>query len=290
MSIDVRRIACVVVLYKPSRSILDFITEFSNFGYQMVLVNNSCDLDLLTDLSELSNVDVLGEGSNVGLAAALNIGMEFSFEKLFCNWTILFDQDSSPNSEMPRDMVIELSDIANNQIASISPSLIDQKAFSAVCTTPTIFSKTRPGSAPTSGTLITQWAWQKVGPMLEGLFIDGIDHEWCFRSCSKGFKVMISSRQTMIHNMGEFGFNFFGKYKPIHRSPLRHYFIVRNTIYLSKLSYIPFRWRLFELLKTIRRVLTYVILSTNPWRSVRLIAKAIFDGVRGKLGSLNGVA
>lgn len=191
---------------------------------------------------------------------------------------------------MPYELSVELAKkMTNEKIASISPVLIDQKAPNAYCPTRHLFNRADPGSVPTSGTLIPKDAWLKIGPMLDDLFIDGIDHEWCFRACSLHFNVIVSTEHSMVHNMGDSGFSLFGVYKPIHRSPARHYFIVRNAIFLSSLSYIPLKWRILELFKTIRRFFAYILFSTNRPQSLRLMGRAIYDGVLKKLGPLDSV-
>ena len=128
-------------------------------------------------------------------------------------------------------------------------------------------------------------AYQAGVPMMEELFIDGIDHEWCFRAWSKGYAVRVSNRVTMLHDMGDASLNYFGRYKPVHRSPVRHYYVVRNTLYLTRLAYLPLGWRLRELLKTPRRIAAYVLFSSDRWRTVRLIAHALCDGLAGRMGA-----
>lgn len=82
MQFDSRLIACVIVLFEPAHSVFHLVASLSRFGYSVVLVNNTCDQGLLTKLSEISNVHVLGQGRNLGLARAINSGVDFSFEVL----------------------------------------------------------------------------------------------------------------------------------------------------------------------------------------------------------------
>jgi rhamnosyltransferase len=93
----------------------------------------------------------------------------------------------------------------------------------------------------------------------------------------------------MIHDMGDIGINYWGQYKPIHRSPIRHYYIIRNTLYLVRLTYVPIRWKLVELLKTFRRIMAYLVFSSDRLASVRLIFLGIFDGLCGRLGAFSNL-
>jgi rhamnosyltransferase len=167
----------------------------------------------------------------------------------------------------------------------MGPMLVDRKDLSATYAQNKLeFMGKMPSTIPTSGTLIPSAVWRDVGPMLDDLFIDAIDHEWCLRAQNKGYQIRLSRNLTMIHDMGDASLKVFGKYKPIHRSPVRHYYIIRNTLYLMHLDYLPIKWRIAEFAKTIRRVLLYLVISSDRIKSFKLIGYAILDGLRGRLG------
>lgn len=279
-------VACVFILYNPQHNFEQRIQDLAAVGFTIILVSNAAPPDLLDRLSQSLSVHVLVNGNNVGLATALNRGIVFAFNDPNIQFVALFDQDSSPADSLPLALAQELVD---SDSACLGPLLIDEKKpFASYPHTSSVFTKSNPGSIPTSGTVISKGSWATVGPMLDDLFIDGIDHEWCFRACSKGLVVRRSEIHTMKHNMGDVGINLFGTYKPIHRSPFRHYFIVRNSIYLASLPYIPLKWRLLELFKTVRRIFVYAIVSTNRLETIQLLAKAIQDGLFKRLGPLKG--
>ena len=277
----------VIILYHPAPEVLKTIQSLSQQVDKVVVVVNAASDEILLSIQAINNVVVIKNSSNVGLATALNSGIEFSFGELQSEFVVLFDQDSQPPVGFVNELVSEFVGTKNLNLACIGPKLVDVKGGNAEYGKNNVqFDIQSPRSIPTSGTLIAREAFIKVGPMMDALFIDGIDHEWCFRAYSRGFVVKVSDKVEMQHNMGDVGVNFFGQYKPIHRSPFRHYFIVRNAIYLSSLSYIPLKWRIVELIKTVRRICVYSVVSVNRLQSIKLIAKAIHDGIFKKLGPL----
>jgi rhamnosyltransferase len=102
-----------------------------------------------------------------------------------------------------------------------------------------------------------------------------------------GLKVYVDNKIEMKHNMGEDGMDWFGVYKPIYRSPVRHYYIVRNTLAMFRIQYVPMRWKTQEFLKLIRRIIFYVIFSNNRVQTLKNIIQAFSDGLSGKMGVKN---
>lgn len=282
---DSHKIACVVVFYNPAPEALDSVTRLSSRGYPVVVVVNHASEDTIFALERLSSVYPIINGANFGLATALNQGVALAFDQLNVDYVALFDQDSLPDCELPILLASELEQFPSNTVACIGPMLQDRKDPRAVYAQNNLaFHGVMPAAIPTSGTLISLNAWRKVGPMMDSLFIDGIDHEWCLRAKHKGYQIRLSRTVTMLHDMGDTSVRVFGKYKPIHRSPIRHYFIIRNSLFLATLNYLPLKWRIFELAKTIRRVAAYLVVSSDRSMSLKLIIKAVTDGIRGRLG------
>ena len=280
----VKAISCVVVLYHPADSVLTLVDTLVTGGCAVVVVVNGASVEILQKLQATSSVSVIDNQGNLGLAKALNQGIERAFMVNRSDYVALFDQDSMPDADLPHLLAGELMR-AGSQVACMGPQLIDRKNTGARYHTNRVTALDEPCSIPTSGTVISRAAYGVVGPMMEALFIDGIDHEWCLRAWSKGYSVRVSANVAMLHDMGDASLNYFGRYKPVHRSPLRHYYVVRNTLYLMRLTYLPLGWRLGELLKTPRRMAAYVVFSSNRWRSLRLIAHAVRDGIAGRMGA-----
>lgn len=278
-------IACVIVFFNPTALSMHTVSRLAAHAYPVVVVVNKADDAQVVALAGLAHVHVIQNAYNVGLATALNQGLGFAFSELAVDYVVAFDQDSVPDLTLPQQLAQELEADDSQRLACLGPMLVDRKSVNAAYT----YDQQKnlslgPRTIPTSGTLITRDSWHNVGPMLDDLFIDGIDHEWCFRAYAKGYRVGVSRHVAMLHDMGDTGVRVWGRYKPIHRSPIRHYFIVRNTLYLCSLAYVPAVWKMSELLKTVRRMVVYLLVSTNRMKTLKLMTRAVQDGVRGRLG------
>jgi rhamnosyltransferase len=276
-------IAVAVVLYHPSDSDLDNVTELATWGVNVVAVVNAISETQRRKLPSGPGVSgpgvsVIVNSSNLGLARALNQAVGAAIDA-GAHFVLMLDQDSRPTV----DMLDRLAGAAiaieakGRPLACVAPLLRDRKAVTDDKgeTVDTVTGVT----FATSGTMLTRRAWQEVGPMWEPLFIDGIDHEWCFRARAAGFETVLVPSAVMTHDMGEAAINVMGRFRPVHRSPVRHYFIVRNTLWLVGKRHIPIRWRLSELAKLAYRVPSYVVFSTDKIRTARNITAAIVDGV-----------
>jgi rhamnosyltransferase len=288
---DASVIGCVLVLYHPEELVVDTITRLAGAGYRVCAVINTADRDLIATLETIAGVNLIKNPCNIGLAAALNQGIVCAFDDSRVGFVTLFDQDSSPDCDLPKNLAQELLLLKLTETACISPSLQDKKALDSIYKTgKTSFVAEEVLTLPTSGTLIPRMVYERVGPMKNDFFVDAIDHEWCFRAQRLGIKRLVSSKTSMIHNMGDVAVNWFGQFKPVHHSPLRHYYIVRNHLYLVINGPAPFIWRCQEFFKLLRRIVFYPFASKSPKQSVQLILWAIYDGVAGNLGECGHVA
>ena len=72
----------------------------------------------------------------------------------------------------------------------------------------------------------------------EKLFIDEVDHEYCYRCILNGFRIIRFEHIFFEHFIGKSFFSgYFGliakRYRIIH-SPIRVYFMVRNYLFVKK--------------------------------------------------------
>ena len=283
-------IAAIVVLYNPTQGDIRNVKTLSTFDVNLIVVVNNTTRESLDCFSPTPDFDLLINKTNLGLSTALNQGISKAFEKKNIEYVLLLDQDSILTIESVNELKLSLELATKNNCnpGCIGPRLVDKKNnSSAIKFTPNNnFGYTLTNTIATSGMLIPKFVLQKVGGMREELCIDGIDHEWCFRAKSMGFNILISDNVSMQHDMGESGISLFGRYRPLYQSPTRHYYIIRNHLYLLKKKYIPVRWRIRELLKTLYRLVIYIIISNNRPLSASLATRAIKDAYCSRMGSI----
>lgn len=275
----------VVVLYRPDEDVLDFVKSYAGAVNPMVAVWNECAPGDAERLADVEGVIVHAMPSNVGLAAALNIGIADAFAR-GADRVLLLDQDSRPDGDMVRRLSVVMDEALRDGVhtAMIGPTLNDAKAGGVVNSAAAATGNYQPvARLATSGSLVDRAAWEAVGPMWEPLFIDCIDHEWCYRAGHKGFTILQATTVTMEHDMGDAGVNFLGRYKPIHRSPVRHYYIVRNTLWTARLGHVPKSFSLVELIKLGYRIPTYLLVSSSRAATASGMARATRDGLFGSI-------
>lgn len=268
----------IIVLYKPSVEVIDNIRNFSSTKNRIIAVVNEASDNIIQILCSLKNVDVIKNSENLGLATALNQGLNFALN-IDAEYILLLDQDSKPNFGMEFELRKKIKKIPH---CLISPTLVDIKHETKTINLSDDLVEVE-GMA-TSGTFMSSETARLIGPVRDELFIDGIDHEWCFRAKSLGIKLLQTKKTTMLHNMGDRGISYLGKHKPIHDNPIRHYYIIRNYFYLARLGYVPFRWKIIEFLKTLRRIPVYIITSKDKKKTSVMIIKGIYHGIIKKWG------
>ncbi len=265
--------AIVVVLYHPSEDDLVNLSRLADWDVHVVAVINAIG-NTGQALVPDAGVQVIDNPRNLGLARALNQGIGAAVGA-GSRYVLLLDQDSRPTRGMFDALLAAAVRMEGEgrPLACVAPLLRDRKATAGTG------DHAGDASFATSGTMLTRAGWESVGPMWEPLFIDGIDHEWCFRARARGRETVLVRDAVLEHDMGDKGINVLGRFRPIHRSPIRHYFIVRNTLWLARERHISARWRLGELVKLAYRVPSYILASSDRSRTIKNIVAAIADGV-----------
>ena len=122
--------------------------------------------------------------------------------------------------------------------------------------------------------------------MLEDWFIDHVDTEWCFRIRAKGWVLLGVPKTQLKHQLGDKISQvwFFG-WKPVaHHSPLRDYYMFRNSVLLVKKDYVPWRWKIYLVARLFLFWTFFIIYTPQRLNRMKMTAMGIFDGIRGHVG------
>lgn len=281
----------VVVLYHPDIvHINNLIKMFDESVWQLVLVDNtphSCNA-----LIE-GNVEYLHFPENVGIARAQNLGLQTLFDK-HVDYAFLLDQDSQFTSEIASTLLMQFKELRDVEpIAAIGPSIHCQFSNSVE---EGALQKGKYHSSNikevhqiiASGMLVSKEAFQAVGEKEERLFIDGVDHEWCWRAKSKGMKVFKSLSACMPHKQGDSRVTIMGvTFKQ--GSPIRLYYQFRNILTLVKRGYVPFYWKCRHVLAIPLRYLVNRYCFEQGKLRGYYMRKGLADGVCKKVGQISDV-
>lgn len=89
------------------------------------------------------------------------------------------------------------------------------------------------GFVISSGSIVAMDTFAAIGLMMEGLFIDYVDSEWCWRARNRGYKSFIDTTLHMPHKVGENERKVLG-FPVLCAKPFRYYYVYRNILLLYR--------------------------------------------------------
>lgn len=270
----------LVVLYHPDHRLLaDLLRSLSEQVGSVVLVDNSIDPLDSQILACYQQVKYIHMGFNVGIAAAQNIGIR---ELADVEYILFLDQDSTLPSGMVRDLLqcFAYSATCGKPVAAVGPVPVQVGSAETQVSTDGVHMVDQIIS---SGMLASVEVISCVGGMDESLFIDAVDHEWCWRARNHGYEILRSGRCLMPHRQGEGNYTFlFVRYRL--SSPVRLYYQFRNVFLLSRRRYVPLRWKLARILGMPAKMFVNSIYHTPRLQRLRFMVKGIYHGLTGLTG------
>lgn len=262
----ITNIAIVVVLYNPTKEQILHIdkirrVEDDNYRFNIIVVDNSTTINSPT-LQQ--NLFYISNGENKGIAYAQNVGIRQAKE-LKCDYVIFFDQDSEFSSDFIKNMILEYKRIKlhNNKIATLGPIIIDKHtelAYKNNIGADQSFSQV--DTIISSGSVVEISSFDIIGEMEDKLFIDLVDHEWCWRAKSLGYACYQTSAVTINHKVGNCSKSLFG-FPIIISSPIRYYYKYRNFLWLLKRPYVPLKWKIKETIRKSIELICVPIMAKN---------------------------
>jgi rhamnosyltransferase len=295
----------VTVTYNPDFTILREQLTSLHEQCRTVIIDNHSTEETFKPISDYCRVNDLVEiirlANNLGISNAQNIGIDHVMKNFSeARFVLLLDHDSIPGAEMIRGLEDEFQLVkkTESRIAAIGPLLFDprdKKHLGFYVIKNRLWKKIIPSknskpiechSLNSSGSLISLDTLLKIGLLEKDFFMDHGETEWCFRAIDKGYKIYGSARVTMDHLMGDAVCEYwlFGRRRMPYRSPLRHYYIARNSILLQKRSYIPITWKFWNVVKLIFTYGYFGFCCQESKEHRHYIWKGIHDGLKGITG------
>ena len=265
-----------------------------NFN-RVIIVNNTPEINLFSLQS--SQVTLINNSGNIGLSAALNIGI-LEAKKLGFKMVALLDQDTMLPPHFTKDMLRYInhyqgdktiaiySPIFHNHVIKETGKHINFNPFRLIRGT---VSKTKSYAKPhyviTSGSIIPIKVLDDVGLMRDELFIDFVDIEWCLRARKKGYEIVAINKVIIDHYLGDYAVHFMGHRYPIH-NPLRMYYYFRNAMYLYRLREVEFNWKFVDGARNIFRFMFYMLFVKDRPTYFKYIIKGYYHGLIKRMGKL----
>lgn len=298
MTSDVKNsVAAGIVLYKPDfKRLNENIYHLMQRLNTVILYNNDADLSQLKVPTKFKdNIVIIGNGSNNGIAYALNCIMNKADELRF-KWVITLDQDSI----IPQNMIDEYSKYLNcRKTAIICPQPIDnRRKYEKIITSP---EKEYVDMCITSGSCTNINIWKKVGKFDSWLFIDLVDNDFCKRIILSGYKILKLNSVILDHQYGTIVNRsklvekfFLDAGAALHSvnvaklsfkrvvNPLRIYYENRNVIYLNNKfkNYGGIGYKNHHCHTYAGFFLTFSVYSLLVGKNRKEIFRSIFYGIR----------
>jgi rhamnosyltransferase len=288
----------VVVTYQPAGSVIGNVKLLSDQFPAVVIVDNgSADSfqSLLAELEAMTGVSLVRNPSNLGIAAALNLGIRQA-QKMGFEWVATFDQDSTITPDYIESMMSAHEACPlRGQVALISPvHCASEKEWleREKAALPSPYSML--WVAMTSGSLIKMKVFDEGLWYDDALFIDYVDFDFCLRLGQRGYKTIQSARSCLIHNLGTLEKHSFLGLFPVSiksHSATRYYYIMRNRLVMYRRFAMRFpMWAAHDMLWLCMDWAKILLFESDKTAKLINAIKGFGDGIRGRLGPFTAAA
>ena len=294
-------VCAIVVTYHPDSEFPDRLARILPQVGALVIVDNGsneAELKMLREISAHPSITLVPNAENLGVARALNIGMQRA--ALNSSWALLLDQDSRVDADMVQSLLAVYAAFPDqDHLAVIGSGFRDLNGGSQATDIEIHREAAAAGNARanawievesviTSGSLLPLKAHAAIGPFREEFFIDYVDTDYCFRARAQDLRVIKTREPHMSHAIGaatRHGLMWMDRWTTNH-SPDRRYYGARNdTVMLREYGNYRFgSWALKSLgrrLRTCKRVALYEQMKAAK---INAVMHGWWDGVRAHMG------
>lgn len=279
-------IAAVMVLFHPDKELLKRnLSAITPQVGRVFIVDNTPGGNLNADNILKTSHTYIPLGKNTGIAAAQNVGiseaLKGGYESIY-----FLDQDSIS----PLDIILRLSrakrllENKNVKVGAIGPLPINRSnGLPYIPTTDKaegIEGLTEVRELISSGSLISSSTLKEVGGMMEELFIDGVDHEWCWRATAKGGYRFFVAKDIKFHHQLGIGDRRMLWWKVATPSPFRTYYLYRNIFILAYITYVPLGFKIKNAAKLAAKIFYYPLFISPRTEYARNIFRGVRDGLK----------
>lgn len=277
----------VVITYNGSDKIAQTLEKLKqNVNRIIVVDNNSQDNTLMIIHSlKLDNIYVLENKTNIGVAAALNMGAKYA-KKLGFPWILTMDQDSILEENVIEEMSKVYAAFSNDvkeKIACLAPIPI----LNGEIDISKNFDYYYKDYVITSGNLVDLNYLDIIGGYEEKLFIDSIDFDFSLKLRELNLLIIQCTKAIMHHELGELvEMKLFGVVYKIHiHSSLRKYYMSRNHIYiLKRFSKSNLKFCIKKTLSYILFIAQVILFESNKKTNLKAIFRGLQDGIKERYG------
>jgi len=286
------KITVVLVTYNPDLDLLGtIVNRLLAQGCSICIVNNSAGkLE-----GSYSGATVIDFFENKGIAFAQNTGMAWAFGENKSDFVLQMDQDSLPADDLVTSLVAAWGDLEKLglKVGLIGSQDIDRDTLLSSEAKINKGEKIpgtgliRVNEVLSSGSLIPKSTFELLGGPDARLFIDLVDFEYCWRINGLGLLVVKNPASRIYHKLGDGQIKILGLLAVGLPKPFRHYYSVRNTVYLILFGKAPFYWKASNTFKVLFKLIVYPITLPQGQERFNYIWKGLKDGVFKRFQIIN---
>jgi rhamnosyltransferase len=285
--LEKRSILAIVVTYYPGSGFAERFERLAGQVDAVLIVDNNSSPEAVSMLREAAarlEMHLIRNSDNLGVAAALNVGVAYAIANGY-QWALLFDQDTAPGDNMVEGLreayhaflrTEKIAVIGSNYKESLNGRL----HFPAPATNGCSWREHR--TVITSGSLVSLRAYREIGPFRDEFFADCVDHEYCLRARSKGFKVIMTTKPLMIHGVGQATSHrlLWKDVHPTNHSAWRHYYMIRNHTLLIR-DYVLTEpvWAFTTLYALCKSVMVSYLFEEDNFKKMTFCVLGLWDGL-----------
>lgn len=272
----------VVVTYNPDMDLLKGNLEIIRSQVNKIIIVNNSSSEL--SLHQDQDLAIINNGKNLGIAKALNIGVDYGIKNNY-KYALLLDQDSTPEKDMVENLV---NGFFSPNVAMSVPYIKYLNGFKeGNLDTEIELIK----FAITSGSLLDLEKVHEIGMFDEEFFIDSVDFDYCFKISMKKYFIVRVNKALLYQRLGEVEEHkfLFLKFYPTNHSYIRRYYITRNRMYMWRRYFkVDKKFVVKDILRSFYETTLIIAFERDKCRKLKSIIKGISDFRKGKVGIIDG--
>ena len=276
------KIAGIVIIYNPDEDVVQNIQTYSSHINKLYIADNS-SIPALDYKYSAANFEYIHDSHNHGIAKRLNQVAKLAIHEGF-DFLLTMDQDSAFTDSDIEKYISCINEISWANVAMVGVNIDSKNSASSTCT----FKDSV--ELITSGSIVNLHLYRLIGGFDENLFIDEVDHDYCYSSIKLGYRIVKFDHIHMQHKLGKTTYHKsllnLNKTPRVLHSPSRLYYMTRNHLYICNKHKGFFKDELAlkrnELLNRIKNNLLY---GKRKFLTIRLIMKGIIDYKKNVMGN-----
>jgi len=283
-------VCAVVVTFHPQRQDLENLSALRLQVEGLVVVDNgsgTAELEQLRASCLIECYELIENGENLGIAAALNIGVRWANSNGF-EWIALFDQDSAVTDGFITQMIRDFKLLREQRnIMQIIPRYRDPET--GVERVTPLDKDGGPFVTITSGSVFPTKVFEECGFFREELFIYCVDDDFSLRIRQQGFSIAESKTAVLLHRSGRpTSHRLLWKEVVTHNyRPESRYYWMRNKVWMLRNYGCRWPQLIYPSLRGMLVIpLKVLVFEESPGRKMRMFLRGLVDGLRGKMGKV----